>query len=67
MEIVKEFSKDTRLNSLKPHFPFLPTTGMTLARLKDGKIVSEHIYFDRLSLLEQLSVAPAGAAGSGSR
>jgi steroid delta-isomerase-like uncharacterized protein len=45
----------------------IEVTGMTLARLKDGKIVSEQIYFDRLSLLEQLSVAPAGAAGSGSR
>lgn len=38
--------------------------GMTLARLRDGKVVSEHIYFDRLAMLEQLGGAPAGAAAS---
>jgi len=39
--------------------------GMSLDRLKDGKIVTEHVYFDRLALLEQLGRAPAGAAAAG--
>lgn len=33
-------------------------SGMTLAHIKDGKITSERVYFDRLSLLQQLGVAP---------
>lgn len=40
-------------------------SGMTLSRLRDGKVVSEHVYFDRLAMLEQLGVAPPGAAVSG--
>ncbi len=40
-------------------------SGMTLDRLRDGKVVSEHVYFDRLAMLEQLGVAPAGAAAAG--
>ena len=39
--------------------------GMSLDRLRDGKVVSEHIYFDRLALLEQLGAAPASAAATG--
>ena len=39
-------------------------SGMTLNRLRDGKVVSEHVYFDRLAMLEQLGAAPAGAAAS---
>lgn len=37
-------------------------SGITLLRLRDGKVVSEHVYFDRLAMLEQLGVAPAGTA-----
>lgn len=37
-------------------------TGITLARLKEGKIISEHVYFDRLAMLEQLGVTAAGTA-----
>ena len=41
--------------------------GMTLGRVENGKIIEEHAYFDRLSLLQQLGVAPAAAqAVSGS-
>jgi steroid delta-isomerase-like uncharacterized protein len=40
-------------------------SGMTLNRLRDGKVVSEHVYFDRLAMLEQLGVAPTSAAASG--
>jgi steroid delta-isomerase-like uncharacterized protein len=40
--------------------------GMTLERLRDGKVVSEHVYFDRLALLEQLG-ASAAASSAGSR
>jgi steroid delta-isomerase-like uncharacterized protein len=57
----------------KAEFQGLPATGkhvelrgMTLARLRDGRIVSEHVYFDRLSMLEQLGVVSADAAKSGS-
>jgi steroid delta-isomerase-like uncharacterized protein len=37
-------------------------SGMSLAQLKGGKVVSEHIYFDRLAMLGQLGVASVGAA-----
>jgi len=40
---------------------------MSLDRLRDGKVVSEHVYFDRLALLEQLGAAPASTAASGTR
>ncbi|MBV9302176.1 MAG: ester cyclase [Acidobacteriaceae bacterium] len=40
-------------------------SGMSLDRLRDGKVVSEHVYFDRLALLEQLGAAPANAAAGG--
>lgn len=40
-------------------------SGMTLDRLRDGKVVSEHVYFDRLALLEQLGVAPTVGATTG--
>ena len=42
----------------------IEVSGMTLDRLRDGKVVSEHIYFDRLALLEQLGAAPASAAAT---
>ena len=56
----------------KGEFQGMPPTGksveingMTLDRLRDGKVVSEHVYFDRLALLEQLGASPASAAASG--
>jgi len=36
-------------------------TGMTLNRIKDGQIVEERVYFDRLAMLQQLGVV-SGAA-----
>jgi ketosteroid isomerase-like protein len=39
---------------------------MTLDRLRDDKVVSEHVYFDRLALLEQLG-ASSSAAATGAR
>ena len=38
--------------------------GLSLNRLRDGKIVSEHVYFDRMALLEQLGAAGAAAGGA---
>lgn len=35
-------------------------TGMTFDRIKDGQIVEERVYFDRLELLQQLGVASGG-------
>jgi len=40
--------------------------GVTLDRIENGKVVNERAYFDRLSLLEQLGVAP-GAAEAGAK
>lgn len=40
-------------------------SGMTLNRLRDGKVISEHVYFDRLAMLEQLGVASAPASATG--
>lgn len=37
--------------------------GMTLTRIENGQITEEHVYFDRLAMMEQLGVAPgAGQA-----
>jgi steroid delta-isomerase-like uncharacterized protein len=36
-------------------------SGMALVHVKDGKVLSERVYFDRLGMLEQLGVAPANA------
>lgn len=36
-------------------------TGMTLDRIKNGQVIEERVYFDRLALLEQLGVAPSAA------
>ena len=33
-------------------------TGMGLVRIENGKVVEEQVYFDRLTMLEQLGVAP---------
>ena len=33
-------------------------TGLALARIENGKVVEERVYFDRLAMLEQLGVAP---------
>lgn len=38
--------------------------GMTLAQVKDGKVVRERVYFDRLGMLEQLGVAPNAQAAA---
>jgi len=42
--------------------------GVALAHVQEGKIVREHVYFDRLDMLQQLGVAPAAqtAARAGS-
>lgn len=32
--------------------------GMTLARVKDGKLTEDRVYFDRLAMFEQLGVVP---------
>jgi ketosteroid isomerase-like protein len=40
---------------------------MTLDRLRDGKVVGEHVYFDPLALLEQLGASSSGAAATGAR
>jgi len=49
---------------LPPGGKRIELNGMTLDRLRDGRVVSEHVYFDRLAMLEQLGAAPAGAAAS---
>jgi steroid delta-isomerase-like uncharacterized protein len=36
----------------------LTVRGMTLARIEDGKIAEERVYFCRLGMLEQLGIAP---------
>ena len=40
----------------RAEFPFSET-----AKVKDGAMISVHLYFDRLELLEQLGVVPAPA------
>ena len=54
---------------LLPDGSEVPATGNTISapyfaafEVHDGKIVSEHIYFDRMLLSEQLGLVPAGAA-----
>jgi steroid delta-isomerase-like uncharacterized protein len=36
-------------------------SGVTLAQVKDGKVIRERVYFDRLAMLEQLGAAPGAA------
>lgn len=33
-------------------------TGVTMWRIENGQVTEEHVYFDRLAMLEQLGVAP---------
>jgi steroid delta-isomerase-like uncharacterized protein len=33
-------------------------SGLTLEQIENGKIVEEYVYFDRLTMLEQLGVSP---------
>ncbi len=49
----------------KGEFQGIPATGkrikisgLALVRIENGKITEEHVYFDRLTMLEQLGVAP---------
>jgi steroid delta-isomerase-like uncharacterized protein len=51
----------------KGEFQGIPATGrrieingLGLARVKDGRVINERVYFDRLGMLEQLGVAPGG-------
>jgi steroid delta-isomerase-like uncharacterized protein len=37
--------------------------GMTLARLEGGKIVDEQVFFDRVTMLEQLGMLPEALQG----
>ena len=36
----------------------------SVKRIRDGKVASEHLYFDQLEFLEQLGAFPSGATGS---
>jgi len=38
-----------------------------LARIENGKVAEEHLYFDRLTMLEQLGVAPDEGPGQAKR
>jgi steroid delta-isomerase-like uncharacterized protein len=40
-------------------------SGVTFNRIEDHKIIEEHAYFDRLTMLEQLGVAPESVRGQG--
>lgn len=35
-------------------------TGVALTRIENGKVVEERVYFDRLTMLEQLGAVPGG-------
>lgn len=37
--------------------------GVTLARVKDGKLTEDRVYFDRMTMFEQLGVVPEGLQG----
>ena len=41
--------------------------GLALARIENGKVAEEHVYFDRLTMLEQLGVAPDQGQGQAKR
>lgn len=41
-------------------------TGLALNRIENGKVAEERVYFDRLTMLEQLGVAP-GAVQTGAK
>jgi len=41
-------------------------TGVALARIENGKVAEERVYFDRLALLEQLGAVP-GPAQTGAK
>ncbi|HEX4170780.1 MAG TPA: ester cyclase [Bryobacteraceae bacterium] len=54
----------------KGEFQGIPATGkrikisgLALARIENGKIAEEHVYFDRLTMMEQLGVAPEMGQG----
>jgi steroid delta-isomerase-like uncharacterized protein len=36
----------------------------SVKQIRDGKVASEHLYFDQLEFLEQLGAFPSGATGS---
>jgi len=38
--------------------------GVTLARVKDGKLTEDRVYFDRMTMFEQLGVVPEALQGS---
>ncbi len=42
-------------------------TGLALVRIEDGKVVDERVYFDRLTMLEQLGAVPATGQGEAKR
>ncbi len=42
-------------------------TGLGLARIEGGKVVEERVYFDRVSMLEQLGVLPAAVQSEAKR
>ena len=39
-------------------------TGVTLARIKDGKLAEDRVYFDRMTMFEQLGVLPGQTKGA---
>ncbi len=80
LEIKQTVAEDNRLvtqwtctGTQKGEFQGIPPTGkhisisgVTLVRIENGKVVEERTYFDRLTMLEQLGVAP-GAVQSGAK
>lgn len=62
-------SKGTHLGTLRTPAGEIPATGRQLdlamsdhLQVRDGLIVAAHLYFDQISLLEQLGAMPAAAA-----
>jgi predicted ester cyclase len=47
---------------IPPTHRSLNGTGVQIARVQDGKIVEEHVYFDQVDVLTQLGVMPEPAA-----
>jgi steroid delta-isomerase-like uncharacterized protein len=72
LEINDKVFEDNRLvthwtctGTHKGEFQGIPATGkrinisgLALARIENGKVAEEHVYFDRLAMLEQLGIAP---------